>query len=126
MARRQVCEFCKVRPATSQERGSISITACQPCEDFAGWENSHADGHPFEVDAAACWICHPELDESAADYTPRKGHHSPRRPQINHKACQHAQTPAARRECRKAYWLKQAVIQQENLEALAAANELTS
>lgn len=29
---------------------------------------------------------------------------SKRRPQINHRECQHAQTPAARRACRKAYW----------------------
>lgn len=34
-----------------------------------------------------------------------------RRPQINHKACSHAQTPLARRECRKAFWAAKATEQ---------------
>lgn len=39
--------------------------------------------------------------------TPAKAR-ATRRPQINHKACDHAQTPKARRECRKAFWTAKA------------------
>jgi hypothetical protein len=39
-----------------------------------------------------CEICHPELVVS-----------NPRRKSINHLECAHAQTPAARRACRKAH-----------------------
>ena len=32
-----------------------------------------------------------------------------RKPQINHRHCEHAATPAARRTCREAYWAKEAM-----------------
>lgn len=43
---------------------------------------------------------------------------SPRRPQINHRACAHAQTPKARRECRKAFWAAKA--QEQEAQVLTA------
>jgi hypothetical protein len=107
---RKLCEFCNTRPATSQNRGNISIQACEPCETEAGFENEHADGQCGGVEGGRCWICLPELNEAQATYVKqeRKGHHSPRRPQINHRACSHAQTPLARRACRKAFWAAKA------------------
>jgi hypothetical protein len=116
---RKLCEFCGTRTATSHNRGNISIQACQPCETEADWENTHSDhGHedPTTMDFSQmseledCWICKPELNEASAAYVKpeRKGHHSPRRPQINHRACSHAQTPLARRTCRKAFWAAKA------------------
>jgi hypothetical protein len=107
---RKLCEFCNTRPSTSQNRGSISIQACEPCETEAGFENEHADGQCGGVEGGKCWICLPELNRAQATYVKpeRKGHRSPRRPQINHRACSHAQTPSARRECRKAFWAAKA------------------
>jgi hypothetical protein len=73
---------------------------CFPCYIAAGWENTHSDNAHEEIAAyeasdkgkgtraplikpadmqaeiqimANCWICHPELDESRADYTQRAG-----------------------------------------------------
>lgn len=110
---RKLCEFCNTRTATSQNRGNISISACEPCETEAGWENSHSDGQCEGTEGGKCWICLPELNRASAEYVKpeRKGHHSPRRPQINHRACSHAQTPLARRACRKAFWAAQATEQ---------------
>jgi hypothetical protein len=110
---RKLCEFCNTRPATSQNRGSISISACEPCETEAGYENEHSDGKCGGVEGGRCWICLPELNRAQATYVKqeRKGHHSPRRPQINHRACSHAQTPLARRTCRKAFWAAKATEQ---------------
>lgn len=110
---------------------------CGPCMDEADWENVHNDDdhegvlrgdvvwgmtthktkaeftkwmNERKVETKDCWVCHPELN-LATDRTPkaeRKGHRSPRRPQMNHRACNHPQTPKARRECRNAFWKAQA------------------
>lgn len=66
--------------------------------------------------AAACWECHPELNEAQRPYTPRTrtqpASQAPRRTQLNHRTqCKHPQTPAARRACREAYWAEQAKAQ---------------
>ena len=68
---------------------------CIPCYDFGGWENTHSDnahesiknggadaaefsGGQESIDSITaemkhCWVCHPELDESAETYVPRAG-----------------------------------------------------
>lgn len=122
------CTDCGRRVHTTS-----GIQMCEPCEEYAGWENTHSDGAHDKINEGKtamrywnfknredrdayladerktmehCPVCHPELD-------PRKpvkggnttGHHSPRRTQLNHRTqCTHAQTPAARRVCREAYW----------------------
>jgi hypothetical protein len=55
-----------------------------------------------------CEICHPELVEAPAPAPAPKSTRkpvvsNPRRKSINHLECAHAQTPAARRACRKAH-----------------------
>jgi hypothetical protein len=114
---------------------ATSMGYCNPCLTEADCENGHSDyGHDaiaeFEKDGDIthiegftadqleleqqrmdeCWVCHPELNAAQGTYVKqeRKGHHSPRRQQINHRACKHAQTPKARRDCRNAYWAAQA------------------
>lgn len=126
---RKLCIACNIRAAQTGSGYDVEQSPhgdlCNYCFTEGGFENEHSDnGHDEDNKGAGCWLCHPELNlaKNAPAKGTRKGHHSPRRPQINHKACQHAQTPAARRECRKAYWAGQAVIQQENLEAMAAAH----
>lgn len=76
------CTICEVRPATAE---SPEGRLCKPCLAFADWENVHSDydhkgarARGEKVDGAEyqlseCWVCHPELDESAEDYTPRTG-----------------------------------------------------
>lgn len=106
---RKLCTACNTRPAAAEYNGN-----CEPCDTEGGWENEHSDrGHDESNTDPGCWFCHPELNRAQATYVKqeRKGHHSPRRPQINHKACTHAQTPKARRECRKAFWAAKAAEQ---------------
>lgn len=121
------------RPVAPKDRRraegmSGDMDYCVPCYTEAGWENTHSDqGHDdldsytlenttyviqAELDAwlvserevtKECWICHPELNQASAEYVAKAGHHSPRRKQINHKACQHPQMPAMRRKCRDQY-----------------------
>lgn len=106
---------------------------CNYCFEEGGWENTHSDYNHDAINAevadkggdpasylsktdleelssmAACWICHPERNlaqqpkkvqdqknSSVAGFT--------RRQQLNHKGHSHPATPAARRECKKAFW----------------------
>lgn len=98
---------------------------CVPCFVEAGWENEHSDDGHEDIDTYTvagtifqtqdelddyvaqtkkrmeeCWLCHPALNQATAEYVAKEGHHSPRRKQLNHKACQHPQTPIMRRKCR--------------------------
>lgn len=126
---RKVCIDCGLRPQVS---GNIEL--CTGCDEYAGWENTHSDSGHYDIDTyslenttfsrqvevdnyiadtkiemESCPVCHPELDTRPTTKTTREGHHSPRRQQLNHRTqCTHPQTPAARRECRKAYWAAQA------------------
>lgn len=45
---------------------------CNPCANMGQMEISHDNGHE-SIPEAECWLCHPEMDETAADYTPRNG-----------------------------------------------------
>ena len=89
------CNVCQTRPATPE---SPEGQLCQPCLTEAGWENTHSDWdhegyrswtlkntnfktrkelqaaiEEVAVETTACWICHPELNEAKAEYTPRGG-----------------------------------------------------
>ena len=107
---RKLCICCKIRTAQTGTGPGVDESdfddQCNYCYTEGGWENSHSDHNHEEKPQAGCWICEPELN--LAQHAPakgtRKGHHSPRRQQIDHKACSHPQTPKARRECRKAHW----------------------
>jgi hypothetical protein len=108
------CEICGTRPMTSGRNDSLPY--CDPCATEADWENVHSDnGHDDEEavangwdtaeSVAACWICHPELNEAAKDYTPRTGTSrtdAARTTHRSHAGCDHARTPKARAACRKA------------------------
>lgn len=115
---RKLCETCNTRPADREYNGS-----CEACWTEGGWENEHSDrGHDETNKDSNCWFCYPELNRAQVTYVKqeRKGHHSPRRPQINHRACSHAQTPKARRECRKAYWAADSSTTKDEVPAAAA------
>jgi hypothetical protein len=115
---RKICNVCNARPQDREFNGQ-----CEPCWTEGGWENEHNDrGHSETNTHSDCWICHPELNRAQVTYVKqeRKGHHSPRRPQINHRACNHAQTPKARRECRKAYWAADSSTTKDEVPAAAA------
>lgn len=62
-----ICEDCGRKVGKSGHP-----TLCEPCYDYAGWENTHQDGHDDdEATAAACPVCHPELDPRTARKTGR-------------------------------------------------------
>lgn len=126
----KTCRTCNLRKIAPRNTDAAGVDLCNPCYDFAGWENTHSDqAHQAYIDGswmpedqmvadlenemAACWVCHPELrtDMDAA----RAGHHtlanrdgSDARTQegasrrINHAECKHPRTPAGRVACRKA------------------------
>lgn len=78
---RRLCEICEIRPimtAVSKRARGTNFPYCDPCQDLAEWENRHSDeAHDSDNDATAekdaCWICHPELDETSKEYKPRAG-----------------------------------------------------
>lgn len=131
---RKLCTCCNVRAEYTgggDDPAPRSSHMCNPCYTEGGYENMHNDeGHTTEEPKKGCWICHPELNLAQATYVKqtREGHHSPRRPQINHRACDHAQTPLARRTCRKLYWAKAAMetADAQGTGPLAAAPVLTA
>lgn len=121
---RKLCTVCNTRPVGYGTNGDQAHAQrqgmCTPCLEEAGWENTHNDyGHDetseHMVQAGSneaghrvegCWICFPELNDAQKTYVKRErtGHQSPRRTQLNHRFCLHAQTPKARRDCRNAFW----------------------
>jgi hypothetical protein len=120
---RKLCELCQLRPVgygtNGDQQHATHMGYCTPCLTEAEWENVHSDyghedpecvakGYDTEQELAECWTCHPELNEAQREYEPRQRKASAqgtRRQQLNHRTqCKHAQTPAARRACREAYW----------------------
>lgn len=121
---RKICNVCNARPVgygtNGDQRQAQSMDLCTPCYEEGGWENTHSDfAHDAEAEhmvqqgnneaghrVEGCWICFPELNDAQKPYVKRerKGHQSPRRTQLNHRYCLHAQTPKARRDCRNAFW----------------------
>lgn len=115
---RKICTVCNARPQYTgggDDPAPSGSKMCNPCYTEGGWENTHSDeGHEDGGNLhEPCWICVPELNLAQKPYIKKetKGHHSPRRPQINHRACQHAQTPKARRDCRTAFWAAKATAE---------------
>lgn len=107
---RKLCIVCNTRTAQTGQGAGVEQSdyndQCNYCFTEGGWENSHDDHNHAEHPVKGCWICEPEANLAQKPHVKgtRKGHRSPRRPQINHRACNHPQNPKARRECRKAHW----------------------
>lgn len=74
----KTCEICKTRPAQTttqalRDFGTV-FPYCYPCHELAEQENVHSDdGHDESAPFDGCWVCHPELDQTSAEYTPRSG-----------------------------------------------------
>jgi hypothetical protein len=125
-----ICNVCNTRRAYTGAKVDTAPPGsqmCNYCFEEGGQENTHSDynhaGISAQVEAGngadlseaeqdelsameSCWICHPELNlaqkPKAASTGPKA--QGDRRPQLNHKGHSHPQTPAARRECKKAFW----------------------
>lgn len=95
------CEICEIRPIMSSvERNARGgFPYCSQCLTKEEWENQHSDdGHEFaddlkfyaglmlpsieakdeymasmREDMKRCWICNPELDQTAEEYVQRTG-----------------------------------------------------
>lgn len=79
------CTICALRPAGGREAKANGFADyCDPCYTEANWENTHSDnGHDdagcvvmgWDIQASldACWVCHPELNQAAADYQAKAG-----------------------------------------------------
>jgi len=101
---KKMCIECGLRPITKEAKGP---EVCDPCFDYAGWENTHSDsGHDENPDdladeMAQCPVCHPELDMRKV--APAKGHtNTAPRSRHPHTACKHGSNPKERGACRKA------------------------
>lgn len=74
--RKGSCEICATRPRMNPRRmqavHGVEFPYCEPCYEAANWENTHSDEAHQDTPDEACWVCHPELDESKADYQPRR------------------------------------------------------
>lgn len=102
------CADCQTRPIDRSTAGRDS-TLCQPCWEYAGWENQHSDDdHNRIYQVPECPICHPELDPRVGGSinTPRRpgqvGNQNARGKQRSHSMCGHEKTKAARERCRQA------------------------
>lgn len=102
MTRKTCTEPGCTRPQSTEV---IGPDLCNPCNDYAEWENTHNDeGHDETVDNGGgdgCPVCHPELDprkptKKGHTNTATKGAHR------SHAGCGHPRTPAGRAACRKA------------------------
>lgn len=107
----KLCNICnKRRPYTGSkgtETAAHGSEMCNYCYEEGGWENTHQDEeHADGALGDGCWICHPELNLAQTSHMASTGpkKQGARRPQLNHKGHSHPQTPAARRECKKAFW----------------------
>lgn len=118
----KICNICHKRRVYTGSKGTEIAPKlsemCNYCFEEGGWENTHSDAGHNKIDLTnmteaerqetlGCWICFPELN--LAQRPARVGQPGPhgsytRRPQLNHKGHSHPQTPAARRECKKAFW----------------------
>jgi hypothetical protein len=94
------CVSCNLRPQMTRSNPNFShgTESCEPCDTLGGWENAHSDAGHDDIDSytventtfktkaevkayiaetkremESCWVCHPELDQTRKDYTPRTG-----------------------------------------------------
>ena len=117
----KICNVCNIRRAYTGSKGTEIAPhlseMCNYCFEEGGWENTHSDSAHDKIDLTnmteaekletqGCWFCFPELNlaqQPAGKSTGPKAQGA-RRPQLNHKGHSHPATPAARRECKKAFW----------------------
>lgn len=143
----KICNVCNIRRCYTGAKADTAPQGsdmCNYCFEEGGQENTHNDyGHAAiaaqieagngadlskadQDEAAAmanCWICHPELNLAQKPVQASTGPKAQgaRRPQLNHKGHSHPQTPAARRECKKAFWAIVAHADQVTPEGLQKA-----
>lgn len=81
---------------------------CNPCYEYAGWENTHTDeGHEeprMHFDTSNdirddCPVCHPELDPRVK--STRRSNANAAGKHFDHSQCAHEATKSARAKCRK-------------------------
>lgn len=74
--RKGSCQICATRPRMNPRRmqavHGVEFPYCEPCYEAANWENTHSDEAHQDTPDEACWVCHPELDETKAEYQPRR------------------------------------------------------
>jgi len=119
----KICNVCNIRRVYTGSKGTEIAPnlseLCNYCFEEGGWENTHSDAAHSKIDLAnmteaeeletrGCWFCFPELNlaQQPAGKSTGTKKQGVRRPQLNHKGHKHPQTPAARRECKKAFWAK--------------------
>lgn len=112
--KKQMCHDCKKRIVSREANGTL----CEPCADWAGWENQHSDDAHQEILDGEEMVIAAELLESirgemencpiCQNYPhPRdtfKAGHKNTAPKsyTSHAECGHPRTPKARELCRRA------------------------
>lgn len=78
-ATKNLCSICGIRPIGGGKSGGWEDKDfnkqqgyCNPCGDEGQMQNSHMNGHE-SIGENDCWLCHPELDETAKPYVRREG-----------------------------------------------------
>jgi hypothetical protein len=103
----RICLDCDAR-LTRKNHHAVGLSLCDSCAERAGHENAHEDGHHAGTFVEGCPMCDdaeapveiilPSTDGSrdhiVSEPTGRKN--------IDHSACPHPATKAARAKCRKA------------------------
>jgi hypothetical protein len=96
------------RKLTASNRSTTNRDMCEPCFDYAGWENQHEDdahddmgnGSVDEAIRAMCPVCQGNAPTAPA---PRTGHTNTKPATwSSHAGHDHPATPKARAACRKA------------------------
>jgi hypothetical protein len=113
---KKLCADCQTRPAV---KGTPENMFCDPCNDYAGDENTHSDWAHDDVRTGdtgkmkiadiemiqnqmkSCAVCHPELDPRNKPV--RTGHtNTATHTHTSHAGCSHPRTPKDREICRRA------------------------
>jgi len=93
----KMCNSCKTRRASSENMAEL----CNPCYEYAGWENQHQDDNHDEGENLTpdCLVCH---GTDPAEIPVVKGHSNGiKKSHTSHAACKHPSTKADRAKCRK-------------------------
>lgn len=106
-------------PRAISPRVPRDLKMCDPCYDYAGWENMHSDNGHDKIttksatdeqrdEIAECPVCDPSLDPRNEDNAPaqkpvRRGHTNKNAAgkHMSHAACSHESSKSARALCRK-------------------------
>lgn len=114
MPKTRPCALCKQRPRSSHV---IGPDLCDPCHEYAGWENTHSDqGHdamsaddPTEASYLEhCPICQDVpppwtiKEEKIVKNATARTRTNPTTSNMSHADCLHERTPKGRAACRKA------------------------